>query len=328
MIISRTPLRISFAGGGSDLASFYENELGAVVSTTINRYIYITVNKKFDKQIRASYSVTEFADKPENIQHELIRESLLFLNLDGGIEITSISDIPSKGTGLGSSSTYTVGLLNALHAYKGEFASAERLGKESCYIEIDACKNPIGKQDQYAAAFGGLNYIQFNPDGTVFSDPIICRKETKEKLDENLLMLYTGLTRSTSDILKNQNENTKNSAEKRHILSQMVALAKELKESLEGNDLDAFGQILHANWELKKQLTNGISNGQIDKWYEKARKSGAIGGKILGAGGGGFLLVYAPKENHDKIISALPELKPTNFNLEPEGSKIIYFGEK
>jgi D-glycero-alpha-D-manno-heptose-7-phosphate kinase len=328
MIISRTPLRMSFVGGGSDLSSFYEHEIGAVVSTTIDKYMYVTVNKKFDNQIRASYSITEFADKPEEIKHQLIRESLLFLKLTGGIEITSISDIPSKGTGLGSSSTYTVGLLNALHAYKGEFASADRLGREACHIEIEACKSPIGKQDQYAAAFGGLNFIQFNSDGSVFVDPIICLKETKDRLEDNLLMLYTGLTRSTNNILKNQNESTKKSSKKRNILSQMVGLAKDLKKTLEGNNLDDFGKILDANWELKKQMNEEISNEQIDKWYLQAKKAGAIGGKILGAGGGGFLLLYAPKERHEDIKFALPGLKVTNFKFEPEGSKIIYFGEK
>lgn len=190
MIISRTPLRISFSGGGSDFASFYQNHFGVVVSTAINKYIYITVNKKFDNLIRASYSITEFAKRPQDLKHELIRESLLFLKLDGGIEITSISDIPSKGTGLGSSSTYIVGLLNALHAFMGEFTSPEKLAQEACNIEIVRCQKPIGKQDQYIAAFGNLNYIRFNPDGSVFVDLIICKKETKEKLQENLLSVH------------------------------------------------------------------------------------------------------------------------------------------
>jgi D-glycero-alpha-D-manno-heptose-7-phosphate kinase len=328
MIISRTPLRISFAGGGSDLVSFYENEPGAVVSTGIDKYIYITVNKKFDSQIRASYSITEFADKPEDLKHELIRESLLYLKLDGGIEITSISDIPSKGTGLGSSSTYTVGLLNALHAYKGEFASAERLATESCQIEINKCGSPIGKQDQYAAAFGGLNFIQFNCDGSVFVDPIICKAETKKKLEANLLMLYTGMTRSANNILGEQSKKTRENPKKRIILSQMVTLAKDLKKVIESNGIDAFGEILDANWELKKKLAGGISNEKIDEWYKIGKKNGALGGKILGAGGGGFLLFYAPKKYHVKIGEALKELKKTNFSFEPEGSKVIYFGER
>ena len=215
MIISRTPLRISFVGGGSDLITFNKYEPGAVISTTINKYIYITVNKKFDNLIRASYSITEFAKKPQDLKHELIREALILLNLDGGIEITSISDIPSSGTGLGSSSTYTVGLLNSLYAYRGQFASAEKLAQEACRIEIDICRKPIGKQDQYAAAFGNLNYIRFEQDGSVFVNPIICRQETKQKLQENLLMLYTGQDRSSSSILEEQNKKIRISAKKR-----------------------------------------------------------------------------------------------------------------
>ena len=182
MIITRTPLRISFAGGGSDLPAFYEQEPGAVVSTAIDKYIYITVNPKFDHKIRASYSITEIVDTVDNLQHELIREAMHTLSLREGIEITSISDIPSSGTGLGSSSSYTVGLLNALYAYKGHMAGAERLAAEASHIEIDRCRKPIGKQDQYIAAYGGLNYIRFNPDGSVFTDPVICSAATRQKL--------------------------------------------------------------------------------------------------------------------------------------------------
>jgi D-glycero-alpha-D-manno-heptose-7-phosphate kinase len=310
------------------LASFYKYQPGAVVSTTINKYIYITVNKKFDEAIRASYSITEFVKKPRQLKHELIRESLIMLGIKGGIEITSIADIPSRGTGLGSSSTYTVGLLNALHAYRGEFASAENLAQEACKVEIKRCCKPIGKQDHYAAAYGNLNFIQFNPDESVFVDPIICSPETKHKLQDNLLMLYTGMTRPASIVLTQQNEKTKASVGERQIISQMVELAKELKAALEANRLDRFGEMLNQNWELKKQLADGVSNGRIDRWYKIARKKGAIGGKIVGAGGGGFLLLYAPKDKHSKICQALPKLRPMNFSFEPEGSKIIYFGEK
>lgn len=328
MIISRTPLRISFCGGGSDLPSYYQNKPGAVVSTSLNKYIYITVNKKFDDLIRASYSITEFAKSPKEIKHELIRESLLMLKIQKGIEITSISDIPASGTGLGSSSSYTVGLLNALHAFKGEFSSPERLASEACCIEIDKCKKPIGKQDQYAAAFGNLNFIQFNSDEKVYVDPIIMPVKLKKKLEENLLMLYTGITRSTDSILKEQDQKTKEKSDTVIILDKMVNLARELKTSLEKGSLADFGGLLHENWKLKKKLAEGVTNEKIDLWYSVARKNGAIGGKILGAGGGGFLLFYAPKEKHRKICSALKELKPMPFSFEPEGSKIIYFGEK
>ena len=328
MIISRTPLRISFAGGGSDLASFYKYHAGAVVSTAINKYIYITVNKKFDDLIRASYSITEFAKSPKKLKHELIREALLFLKIYKGIEITSISDIPSKGTGLGSSSTYIVGLLNALYAFKGEYASSEKLAREACHIEIGKCGEPIGKQDQYVAAFGNFNYIKFNPDESVSVNPIICKKETKCKLAENLLMFYTGLTRSSSSILEEQNRETVLNSSKRDILSQMVDLAGEMKKSLEKNNLDKFGNLLHEDWKLKKQMARGISNRRIDKWYKLARNKGVIGGKILGAGGGGFLLLYAPKYRHRRICSALSNLRLMPFAFEPEGSRIIYYGER
>jgi D-glycero-alpha-D-manno-heptose-7-phosphate kinase len=327
MIISRTPLRVSFAGGGTDLPAFYEEEPGAVVSTAIDKYIYITTNKKFDSSIRASYSLTEIVETAAELKHGLIRECLKMAGIGRGIEITSISDIPSSGTGLGSSSTYTVGLLNALYAYVGRHAAPGRLAKEACEIEIDLLGNPIGKQDQYAAAFGGLRYIQFNPDGTVFSDPIVCDPSTKRKMEDRLLMLYTGTTRSANAILSQQSANTRSEAGKRNILRKMKAQADACRSALEQNCLDEFGELLHEGWLLKKDLASGISNPTIDDWYDRAKKNGAIGGKILGAGGGGFLLLYAHPEHHDLLQEALPELKRTKFLLEPQGSKIIFVEE-
>jgi D-glycero-alpha-D-manno-heptose-7-phosphate kinase len=328
MIISRTPLRISFLGGGSDLPSFYSQEPGAVVSTAINKYIYINVNTKFDHQIRASYSITEMVDTREALKHELIREALYCVGIEKGIEITSISDIPSSGTGMGSSSSYTVGLLNALYAYVGRHVGAARLAQEACAIEIERCGKPIGKQDQYIAAYGGLQYIQFNPDGSVFVDPVICHPTTKALLEQRLLLLYTGITRSADGVLSEQKSNTESSPEARAALRTMTRMAQSLRDSLMENELDCFGEMLHEAWMLKRSLANSISTGQIDGWYERARKAGAIGGKILGAGGGGFLLLYAPCEQHDAICQALPELKRIPFCLEPQGSKIIYVEEK
>ena len=324
MIISRTPLRISFAGGGSDLPAFYRNEPGAVLSTAINKYIYITLNRKFDEKIRASYSVTEIVDSIAEIKHELIREGLRLAGVDGGIEITSISDVPSRGTGLGSSSTYTVGLLNALYAFKGQHADAARLGREASRIEIDICGKPIGKQDQYIAAFGGMQFIQFNPDGTVFVDPVVCLPDTKQRLEQWLLLLYTGVTRSADGILAEQSRNTESDEDKREALRAMVAIARQLRRALSDNDLRSFGELLHQGWLEKRKLAGGISSPQIDAWYETARRHGAIGGKILGAGGGGFLLLHAPPEKHAQISSALPKLKPIDFRFEPQGSKIIF----
>ena len=327
MIISRTPLRISFAGGGSDLPAFYRQEAGAVVSTTINKYIYITVNPKFDEKIRASYSRTEIVNSVDELKHELIRESLKLVRIENGIEITSISDIPSQGTGLGSSSTYTVGLLNALYAYRNYFAGAERLAREACTIEIDRNNKPIGKQDQYIAAYGGLQFIRFNPDESVFVDPIVCEPKTREHLQEGLLMLYTGLVRSADDILREQSHNTQTDRDKRKGLRNMVSLAGQMREALLRNDLNGFGEVLHAGWMEKRKLASGITKPCIDKWYDKARAHGAIGGKILGAGGGGFLLLYAPPERHPAICEALPELRPIEFRFSPQGSKLIYVEE-
>lgn len=327
MIISRTPLRISFAGGGSDLPAFYRQEPGAVLSTAINKYIYINVNKKFDDKIRASYSVTEIVDHVDQLKHELIREALKIVLPPCGIEITSISDIPSRGTGLGSSSTYTVGLLNSLYAHAGQYIGAERLAQGACEIEIERCGKPIGKQDQYIAAYGGLQYIRFNTDESVFVDPVISSSETKLRLQKSLLLLYTGMTRSADKILKEQTLNTENDHNKRERLRRMADLAGEMRHALVTNDLDGFGEILHQGWLEKRKLASGISNHKIDEWYDTARRSGAIGGKVLGAGGGGFLLLYAHPESFPDIIRALPELKPVSFNFEPQGSKIIYIEE-
>lgn len=324
MIISRTPLRISFAGGGSDLPAFYQNESGAVLSTAINKYIYITVNRKFDEKIRASYSVTEIVDSVDDLKHELIREALRLIEMPCGIEITSISDIPSQGTGLGSSSTYTVGLLNSLYAHMGQAVGAERLAREACEIEINRCQKPIGKQDQYIAAYGGIEYIRFNPDESVFVEPVICRPETKQRLQNHLLMLYTGLTRSADNILREQSDNTINERKKRRSLRRMARLAGELRDALVVNDLEGFGEVLHEGWMEKKELASGITSSVIDEWYETARRHGAIGGKLLGAGGGGFLLLYAHPDRFPDILRALPDLRLVPVRLEPQGSKIIY----
>jgi D-glycero-alpha-D-manno-heptose-7-phosphate kinase len=263
----------------------------------------------------------------DEVQHELIREALRVVGIEGAIEITSISDIPSRGTGLGSSSTYTVGLLNALYAYVNHLAGAERLAREACQIEIERCGKPIGKQDQYIAAYGGLQFIRFNADEAVFVDPIICKPETREQLQEGLLMFYTGLVRSADGILEEQSHNTHTDEEKRASLRRMVGYAVQVREALARNDLGGFGEALHANWMEKRRLASGISRPIIDEWYERARAHGAIGGKVLGAGGGGFLLLYAPPERHSEICGALPELRPIDFRFSPQGSRLIYVEE-
>jgi D-glycero-alpha-D-manno-heptose-7-phosphate kinase len=324
MIISKTPLRMSFVGGGSDLPVFYREFGGAVVSTAINKFVYVTVNKKFDEKIRVSYSRTEEAKSVEKIKHPLARESMKLLGIKGGIEITSIADIPAKGTGLGSSSSFTVGLLNALHAFANRHASADQLARESCEIEIGRCGEPIGKQDQYAAAFGGFSFIQFNANDSVSVEPIICQRETLRQLENNLLVFYTGITRSASALLKMQQQAVASQKVKQKAMQKMVGLARQLKAELQKNNLSAFGEIIHENWLLKRSLTREVSNDTIDGWYSRARKSGAVGGKLLGAGSGGFLLFYAPQEKHEGIARELKELRPIKFGFEPQGSKIIF----
>jgi len=324
MIISRTPLRISFVGGGSDLAAFYLHEPGAVVATTIAKYVYINVNPKFDRRIRASYSRTEIVDHVEQLEHELVRESLRLTGVDSAIEITSISDIPSRGTGLGSSSAYTVGLLNALHAYRGLLAGADRLADEACTVEIDRCGKPIGKQDQYMVAHGGLKYISFTSDGNVLVTPILCAIEVRRRLREHLLLLYTGQTRSSEDVLPEQAHNMRVDPQRRAAVRRMVELADQMRDQLAANKLDDFGALLHENWLAKRTLASTVTSPAIDAAYESARRHGALGGKILGAGGGGFLLLYAPPDRHDEICQALPDLRPVSFSFEPQGSRLIY----
>ena len=324
MIISRTPLRMSFVGGGSDLPVFYRKFGGAVVSTAINQFVYITLNKKFDEKIRVSYSKTEEARTVDRIKHPLVRESMKLLNIDGGVEITSVADIPGKGSGLGSSSSFTVGLLHALHAYAERYASAEQLAREACEIEIGRGGEPIGKQDQYAAAFGGLNFIEFHPDDSVTVEPIVCKKETLRQLQERTLVFYTGITRSASAILQHQQSAVASERKKQKVLRRMVELAHDLRRELQSNRVAAFGEIIHEGWVLKKSLTSGISTSVIDDWYSKARTAGAVGGKLLGAGAGGFLMFYAPPEKHEAIARSLGKLRRMDFRFEPQGSRIIF----
>ena len=324
MIISRTPLRMSFVGGGSDLPVFYRKFGGAVVSTAIDQYVYITVNKKFDEKIRVSYSKTEEARTVDRIKHPLVREALKLLGMDGGLEITSVADIPGRGSGLGSSSTFTVGLLHALHAYAGRHASADQLAREACDIEIDRCGEPIGRQDQYAAAFGGLNFIRFNPDDSVIVEPIICQRETMAQFQAHTLVFYTGITRSASAILQHHQAALAGEKKKQNATKRMVELAHELRRELQQNRVAACGEILHEGWRLKRTITEGITTDAIDDWYEKARRAGALGGKLLGAGTGGFLYFFAPPDKHEAIAHALVDLRRMDFHLEPGGSRILF----
>ncbi|MGC8483708.1 MAG: GHMP kinase [Thermodesulfobium sp.] len=326
MIISRTPFRVSFAGGGTDLKEFYSKEYGAVLSTAIDKYIYITVNSLsyfYDHKIRISYSQTELVNDVDEIKHPVVKAALKLLKIEGGLEITSMADIPAK-TGLGSSSSFTVGLLNALYAFQGKRVSQEMLAHEACEIEIEILKEPIGKQDQYIAAYGGINYIQFNKDESVFIEPVISSKEVTKEFSKNLMMFYTGITRDAKSVLGEQQKSTKDKFEE---LKKMRQLAIEIRDILnEGKNLDRIGEILDQEWRLKKSLTQSISNDVIDEYYDKALKAGALGGKLLGAGGGGFILLYVEPQNQERVRKALSDLKELSFDFESRGSTIIYFG--
>lgn len=326
MIISRTPLRISFVGGGSDIASYYRHSPGAVVSTAINKYIYIMVEKQFDGRIIVQYSKMEIVKRVSDIQNNLVREAMKMAEIKGGIHVTSISDVPAEGTGMGSSSAYVVGLLNAFYAYQGRYVSAQQLAQQACKIEIDILKKPIGKQDQYIAAVGGFQNMQFHSDHMVSVDPIRSNMQTKKKLESRLLLFYTGLTRSADAILARQGKNMETQAETQNTLGSMVGFARSMREDLNNNDLATFGRVLDANWQLKKTLADTITTPQIDEWYALAKKHGAVGGKVLGAGGGGFLLLYAEPQYHLRIKKALHDLIPLEFRFEPKGSRIVYEG--
>jgi D-glycero-alpha-D-manno-heptose-7-phosphate kinase len=325
MIISQTPLRMSFVGGGSDLPAFYRRHGGAVLSTAIDRYVYVNVNRKFDNGTRVAYSRTEEVENVRDIQHPIVRATMEYLGLRGGIEITTIADIPSKGTGLGSSSTFTVGLLHALNAYLGRYVSKDKLGADSSLIEIERCGAPIGKQDQYAAAFGGFNLIEFNPDDSVSVSPLICSRNLITSIEERILVFYTAITRNASEILKRQSEEVASATDKQNVLIRMVELTYRLRDELHRSNLDAFGQILHENWILKKSLTSGISNDLIDQWYRAAMGAGALGGKLLGAGAGGFLMFYAPVERHGAIKAALSDLRHIPMKFDFAGSRIVHY---
>lgn len=325
MIITRTPFRMSFAGGGSDIASFYGKHGGCVLSTTINKYMYISVHPSFElKETVLKYSQTEVVDDISKIDHKYFKEVLNMLRISG-VEISSTADVPA-GTGLGSSSSFTVGLLHALYSYKGKFVSKEKLAAKACEIEIDRLKNPIGKQDQYAAAYGGLSFYQFNKDGSVFVEPVIMRSELYSQLERNLMMFYTGELHSASAILKEQSVNITSGGKEANQLK-MCDLARELRDELQHNNIDAMGEILNEGWNLKRTLASGISNPEIDEYYDTAIKHGAIGGKLLGAGGGGFLLFYVPENRQQEVRIALG-LQQMPFSFDYQGSAVIYVGLK
>jgi len=321
LIIVQTPLRVSFFGGGTDFPSFFCSEGGCVLTSAIDKYIFITIKERFDCNIRIGYTRTEMVDRVEDIQHELIREALIKTGIDRGVEVTTMGDIPSAGSGLGSSSTVTVGALHAMYAYQGEMVQAERLASEACEIEIGKLGKPIGIQDQYIAAYGGLRFLEFQQDGSVSVEKILLDPNLKRKLNESLLLFFTGVTRKADTIL---DEQKKNINDRLDVLRTMKQMAYQAREELKAGNLDVIGELLHESWQLKKQLASQISNGEIDQVYKAALKAGALGGKITGAGGGGFLLLYCPYDKRESIRSALNSLQELPFQLEQDGSKVIF----
>ena len=325
MIITKTPFRVSFCGGGSDLAAFYHQHEGCVLSTSIDKYLYLSIHPYFySKEILLKYSENELVDDVRKIKHPIFRTVLQDMDVNG-IEIVSTADVPS-GTGLGSSSTFTVGLLHALNVYKRNFCSKGWLAEKACDVEINQLGAPIGKQDQYAAAFGGLNFIRFHSDDTVSVEPIVMKAETYKKLEKNLLMFYTGIKHDANKILAVQKKNMMDE-EKINNLLQMTSLANEMKIALEKNDLTSFAEILDANWHLKRTLAKGVTSSVIDDIYEKALQHGASGGKLLGAGGGGFLLFYCEAERQDELRKSL-NIEEFPFHFEHDGTSIVYIGDK
>ncbi len=321
MIGTRTPFRVSFIGGGSDLKEFYSRAPGCVLSTSIDKYMYIFIHPFFDEKIQIKYSKTELVENIKDIKHPIAREILSEFNIQG-VDINSIADIPA-GTGLGSSSSYTVGLLHALQAYRGKIVSPKTLAEKACYIEIDVLNEPIGKQDQFAAAYGGLNIIRFLKDGGVKIEPIKMEEDAYKQFQKCLMMFYTGSSRSASEVLIDQKKNIIGDEDKFNTQLMMTQMVEESKECLVKSNLDEFGEKLDFNWNLKRTLSKNISNTVFDDIYNLAKNNGAIGGKILGAGGGGFFLFYCPREKQNMLRNALKKLKEIPFAFERKGSKII-----
>jgi D-glycero-alpha-D-manno-heptose-7-phosphate kinase len=325
MIIVRTPLRISLAGGGTDFRNYYRFEFGAVCSMAINKYVYVAVNNLstyFPHRFRIAYSQTELAQDKSTIHHPIVREALHEMDIEQGIDINVIADIPS-GTGMGSSSCFTVTLLHALHAFKEKLTSKEQLAREAARLEIDILKEPIGKQDHYACAFGGVNMVRFLPSEQVMVEPLPIPMQRKREILDNLLLFYLGGNREASSILKHQEDNI---SENLAALDEMRDQAIKVAEVLTSGDYDELGHILRRGWELKKTLAQGITTPEVDEAMETALQAGALGGKLLGAGGKGFLLLYVPRRAQEHVRYVLQKYKEVQFEPDDSGSMILYYG--
>jgi len=323
MIVSCAPFRVSFAGGGSDISVFYRRQRGAVLSCTIAKYSFAIVHQYFNEQkYHLKYSRSEMTDTLNEIQHPLLREALRMQKIGPGIEVTSVADIPA-GTGLGSSSSFAVALLNALYAHRSIFASKDRLAREACELEIDYLKEPIGKQDQYAAAYGGLNFIEFHPNESVTVQPLVLPPAIMSGLESRLMLFYTGDQRDARALLSKQISVMQSDADKFATMQRMVDLAYAMRDVLAAEDLDGFGNLLHRGWEMKRSL-GGISYSRIDDAYERARSAGAIGGKLAGAGGGGFLVLYCSPDRQAAVCDALSDLKRVDFQFDRAGARVAF----
>lgn len=323
MIISRTPLRISFVGGGTDLPDFADEHGGAVVSAAIDKWIRVVVSPRFESDVRVSYSQTEIVGAARDVQHDLVREALNVTGIPRGIDVITLADVPSRGTGLGSSSAVLVGLLNAMYAYQGIFRSSSQLAEEASRIEIDVLKKPIGRQDQYASALGGVNFIEFpRGGGPPQPSPIVSPPGTLGRIHRSLLLFYTGRERSAAGVLDGQRSAIR-SGQNTDALLEMRDLAFAFRDAIGRGDVDAVGELLHRNWELKRTVADGVTDAVIDGWYERARDAGATGGKLLGAGGGGFLLFFVPEDRHAAVRAALGrDLREVPFHFSSRGTQI------
>jgi len=328
MIIARSPVRITLGGGGTDLPSYYSKYGGALIAAGIDKYTYVTAyTRLFDETVKLNYSVTEMVTNLNDIQHNIFREALRFVNITHSIELTSLSDIPAR-TGLGNSGSFAVSLLNSLHAYKREFVSQKQLADEACHLEIEVLKEPVGKQDQYMGAFGGLTSLSFAKDGSVTVEPVHMNHESRDELEHNIILFYTGITRSASSILKEQDQKSKKKdATTLDTLHEIKKIGVDTKKAFEQGNIDKFGELLDVHWTMKKQLSQGVSNPFIDECYDLARKNGALGGKIMGAGGGGFFMFYHSGNNNEKtkFVQTMTKkgLQKMRFRFDYEGSKIL-----
>ena len=320
MIITQTPLRIGLIGGGTDLPGYYTEHGGRVLNCAIDKYIYVIVKQRFDDEIYVNYSKKEIVSRVEDLEHELVREAMLMTGVLSGVEITTLADIPSAGSGLGSSSAVTVGLLHALFAYQGRQVSAEDLAERACAIEIERCGKPIGKQDQYIAALGGIRDMRFGPGTDVVADELRLSATERWALQHQIMLFYTGITRKADPILAEQNSNI---AATRPLLDQLRDLAGFAVDRLRGGDIDAVGAAMRESWEAKRKLASGVSNGQVDIAVARALDAGASGAKLTGAGGGGFLLVLCPMERQRAVRESLADMRELPVKLDRLGSRVV-----